>query len=237
MKQSRKITLMLAALFLLPLGACADRSDDTAEDTLAQTQRTEAQTQQAEQTQAQLTTDQSSGDASYGNPAQAGGINGSGRSSNLDDIEAHIRLETHYATSDELSALQINTDVRDGIAYLSGEVESSAERELAGQAAVRIEGIRSVRNDLRVIGDAEQATIAERLASTADDARITATVKARLLASENTAGLDINVDTDEQVVTLEGNVNDDTERELAELIAANTSGVKDVRNELTVKAD
>jgi len=236
MKPSRKITLMLAALLVLPLGACADRNTDTA-DTPAQTQRTEQQTRQAEQMQAQATAEQSSGEASYGNPAQAGGINGSGRSSDLDDIEAHIRLETHYAVSDELSALQINTDVRDGVAYLSGEVKSSAERELAEQAALSIEGIRSVRNEIRVISDTEQATIAERLASTADDARITATVKARLLASENTAGLDINVDTDEQVVTLVGNVNDDTERELAELIASNTSGVKDVRNELTVKSD
>ncbi|NGX15023.1 BON domain-containing protein [Wenzhouxiangella sp. XN24] len=237
MKPSRKTTLMLAGLFLLPLGACADRDNETADDARAQTQRTEQQTQQAEQTQAQTTTDESQSDASYGDPAQAGGINGSGRSSNFDDIEAHIRLETHYAMSDELSALQIDTDVRDGTAYLGGEVESAAERELAEQAAFNIEGIRSVRNDIRVIGDTEQATIAERLASTADDARITATVKARLLASENTAGLEINVDTDEQVVTLMGNVNDDTERELAELIAANTSGVKDVRNELAVKDD
>jgi len=236
MKLSRKVTLLVAALSLVPLGACADQESDTT-STEAQTQRTPQQTQQAEQAQAERTSEQSGNDAAYGNPAQAGGINGSGRTSNFDDIEAHIRLETHYATSDELSALQIDTDVRDGVAYLSGEVESAAERELAEREAVSVEGILSVRNNIRVIGDAEQATIAERLASTADDARITATVKARLLASENTAGLQINVDTDEQVVTLKGNVDDDAERELAGLIAANTSGVKDVRNEVTLKPD
>ena len=237
MKRPRKITLMLAAVSLLSLSACADRGDGTTDDARAETQRTQQQAEQAQTQQAEMPSQAGNSDAAYGNPAQAGGINGSGRSSNFDDIEAHIRLEAHYAMSDELSALQITTDVRDGTAYLTGEVESSAERELAEQAAVSIAGIRSVRNDIRVIGDTEQATIAERLASTADDARITATVKARLLASENTAGLDINVDTDEQVVTLKGNVNDDTERELAELIASNTSGVKDVRNELTVKAE
>ena len=167
----------------------------------------------------------------------AGGIDTSTRSSNIDDIEAHIRLETRYAASGELSALQIDTDVRDGTAYLSGEVRSDAARELAEQEAVNIEGIRSVRNDIRVVSGENERTLAESLASAADDARITATVKSRLLGSENTAGLQINVDTDGQVVTLEGDVSDDAERELAELIAANTAGVENVRNQLNVKSD
>lgn len=151
---------------------------------------------------------------------------------NLNDVEAHLRLEARLAASGELNALQIDTDVRDGTAYLSGELQSSDARELAAQEAAAVDGIHSVRNDIRVVSGDEESTIAEQLASGANDARITATVKSRLLASENTAGLDIGVDTNDQVVTLTGAVDSDAERELAGLIAENTSGVRKVENQL-----
>jgi hyperosmotically inducible periplasmic protein len=148
------------------------------------------------------------------------------------DMRMHMALEMKLATSDELSALMINTDVRDGVAHLEGEVGTEAQRDLAGEIARTLEGIRSVQNDLRVNADAQ--TLGEQLAEGIDDAALTARVKSRLLASENTSGLQINVDTTESVVTLSGEVDSDTERELAELIAANTPGVSSVRNELEV---
>ncbi|HKK03181.1 MAG TPA: BON domain-containing protein [Gammaproteobacteria bacterium] len=155
----------------------------------------------------------------------------------LTDVETHLRLEARLAASEELSALQIDTDVREGTAYLDGEVRSASARELAAQEAAAVEGIHSVSNEIRVVSDEEATTVAEQLAADVDDARITATVKARLLASENTAGLDIGVDTKDRVVTLEGTVDSDTERELAGLIAANTSGVREVKNRLELGAE
>jgi osmotically-inducible protein OsmY len=150
------------------------------------------------------------------------------------DMRMHMALETKLATSDELSALMINTDVRDGVAHLDGEVGSEAQRDLAGEIARTLEGIRSVQNNLQVTGDAQ--TLGEQLAQGANDATVTMHVKSRLLASENTSGLQIDVDTSESVVTLSGEVDSDTARELAELIAANTPGVSSVRNELEVEA-
>lgn len=240
MTKTRNTLLLLATVALLPLSGCADDASETAaiDNDTANNSREEARDMQRDDhtPEESPVNDRRYGSA-YGETEQAGGINGSNRNSTIDDIAAHISLETRYATHDELSALEINTDVREGTAYLSGEVDSEAKRQLAEEVAADVDGIHSLRNDLRVVDDGEQATAGESLAAAADDVRITATVKSRLLASENTGGLDIKVDTDEQVVTLQGDVSDDAERELAGLIAANTSGVKEVRNRLNVKPD
>lgn len=151
------------------------------------------------------------------------------------DLRIHLAIETELARSDELSALMIDTDVQDGEVRLQGEVKSSAERELAEQLAKSVEGVKSVRNDLEVKSD--EPTLAERFMDGASDAALTTRVKSRLLASNNTSGFAISVKTDDSVVTLSGEVESDTERELAELIAANTSGVQEVRNNLRIEDD
>ncbi len=72
---------------------------------------------------------------------------------------------------------------------------------------------------------------------TAEDATITATVKSKLLWSEHTDGLDINVDTMSGVVTLRGKVPSAEGKDLAGRYAANTSGVRKVNNDLSVVSD
>ncbi len=68
-----------------------------------------------------------------------------------------------------------------------------------------------------------------------DDALITAKVKSSLLADSGTKGLKIDVDTKAGVVQLKGNVAADSERTLAQNLAAKVEGVKTVENKLTVK--
>jgi len=152
--------------------------------------------------------------------------------SEANDIRIHATLETKLAASDELSAMMINTDVEDGVVTLKGDVATDAQRDLATEMARSIDGVRKVDNELSLTS--VEPGVAERLAADATDAAITASVKTRLLASNNTSGLDIDVDTDDQVVTLRGDVESETERELAGLIAANTNGVDSVVNELDV---
>jgi osmotically-inducible protein OsmY len=66
------------------------------------------------------------------------------------------------------------------------------------------------------------------------DATTTAQVKTRLIGNENIAAGDIDVDTRNNVVRLSGMVRSDVERQLAEFIARNTSGVLSVWNELEI---
>ena len=76
----------------------------------------------------------------------------------------------------------------------------------------------------------------ERAVAALDDATITAKVKTTLIADNSLSGLSIDVDTSQNVVTLRGMVASDELRRHAEELARKVEGVKEVKNELTVKA-
>ena len=69
-----------------------------------------------------------------------------------------------------------------------------------------------------------------------DDASITAKVKTALIAESDLSGFAIDVDTSANVVTLNGTVDSDAKRERAETVAKGVEGVKEVKNNLIVKA-
>lgn len=148
------------------------------------------------------------------------------------NMRKHLAIEAQLAQSDKLSAFSISTDVDNGVARLEGDVETDTQRELAGELAKSVDGIESVENRIQVMGD--DPGFMDRLQAGMSEAAITTRVKTRLLTSDNTSGLAISVETEGDVVTLSGEVDSDEERDLAELIARNTSGVADVRNRLEV---
>jgi osmotically-inducible protein OsmY len=76
---------------------------------------------------------------------------------------------------------------------------------------------------------------ADKTATVAEDAAITAKVKAAILAEPGLKTLQINVDTNGATVTLSGSVDNADLRERAKQIASSTSGVKGVVDLLTVK--
>ena len=76
---------------------------------------------------------------------------------------------------------------------------------------------------------------ADKTASVAEDAAITAKVKAAILAEPGLKTLQINVDTNGATVTLSGSVDNADLRERAKQIASSTSGVKGVVDQLAVK--
>lgn len=80
------------------------------------------------------------------------------------------------------------------------------------------------------------STAADKTAAVADDAAITAKVKAAILAEPGLKSLQINVDTSGATVTLSGSVDNADLRERAKQIASATTGVKGVVDQLTVKA-
>ena len=68
-----------------------------------------------------------------------------------------------------------------------------------------------------------------------DDKTITAAVKAKLLEDRTTGGMSINVDTLNGTVALSGFAKSAAEKQQAEVIARNTKGVREVRNNLVVR--
>ena len=75
----------------------------------------------------------------------------------------------------------------------------------------------------------------DRAAAAIDDATVTAKVKAALIAAPRVKGLAIDVATSQNVVTLSGSVDSETMRTDAQRVATSIEGVKEVRNNLTVK--
>lgn len=73
------------------------------------------------------------------------------------------------------------------------------------------------------------------VATYVDDRTITTAVKAKLIEDKTTGGLSINVDTLNGAVALSGFAKSQAEKDQAGRIAANTKGVKEVRNNLVVR--
>lgn len=143
------------------------------------------------------------------------------------------KVEGALLLNEHLNNFKIDIDVDHDEVTLSGDVDSAAEKALAEQVALSIDGVESVDNKLNVRKkDTEQK--AADATSAVKDAAITAKVKASLLTNGNVSGTDINVDTEQSVVTLRGEVDSSIESELAEKITANIDDVKSVENELKV---
>jgi hyperosmotically inducible protein len=68
-----------------------------------------------------------------------------------------------------------------------------------------------------------------------DDSTITASVKAKLIADKTANLTRIDVDTTNQVVTLNGIVESADQKAIAEQLARQVSGVKSVKNNLQVQ--
>lgn len=159
------------------------------------------------------------------------------------------KLELAYTVNRHLNPFSIDTRVVNGVAHLSGTVESEIDKELAKEVAMGIDGITDVKSELKV--DKEMAHDHDDMdddhdrmdddgdrsfSQWFDDATTTASVKSKLLANEHTEGLEINVDTMYDVVTLSGSVGSSEEKDLAGEVAKNTDGVRDVKNRLEVVA-
>lgn len=151
------------------------------------------------------------------------------------------RLESAMLFNEHLNPFDIHTDVRNGVVYLTGTVESDIDRDLAGELAQSIDGVIDVKNELvvdetkaRDARDSEAKQTDRGFQQSVVDATLTARIKTQLLADSNTSGLAINVDTDNGVVSLTGTVGSDEEKALAARIAENTEGTRSLVNQLAV---
>lgn len=90
-------------------------------------------------------------------------------------------------------------------------------------------------DDATIGGDAPNPEPDRSASTTAEDASITAKVKAKLLADSSVGGLKIDVDTRSGVVYLtSGNMNSQAEIDQAVQIAEDTDGVKNVVSKLSI---
>lgn len=158
-------------------------------------------------------------------------------SAEVGDARREAQIWTSYALSPHLRGFDISVDVSGNRAVLTGKVQDQIEKELAEQIALGVDGIARVDNQLTVDGNAQRVARKpnERdFGATMSDASITASVKSKLLWSEATDGLKINVDTRDGRVTLAGTADTVDGKNAATRLARNTDGVLSVDNRIQV---
>ena len=131
-----------------------------------------------------------------------------------------------------VSATGTGVHTQDGVVTLSGSATSAAQKQLTGEYAKEVDGVKEVRNDLIVAKSAKPApaTLGEKV----DDASITAQIKTSLLFHKATSAVATKVTTKNGVVTLRGEAKSEAERDLVTKLSEDINGVKHVKNQMTV---
>ncbi|SDU30396.1 BON domain-containing protein [Halopseudomonas salegens] len=157
-------------------------------------------------------------------------------------ISAAVKAKLMWSKNAEGLATDVATKNRR--VTLSGTANSEADSELAERLAANTRNVVSVDNQLRVEGAANQPqddrthkddqSVMAEAGESISDGWITTKVKSTLLYSSNVSGTDIEVSTDNGVVSLKGVVGSGSEHALAVELAQNVRGVKSVQaNELS----
>lgn len=155
---------------------------------------------------------------------------------NAVEARQETQIWTTYALSPYLRAFDLEVAVQSGKATLSGTVDESVNKELAGEIAAGVGGIKQVDNNIVVRADHKpKARAPERsYGDMVDDATITTAIKSKLLWSKHTEGIQTEVVTKHGRVTLSGAADTKPAKDAAGRLARNTHGVVAVDNRLVV---
>ncbi len=156
----------------------------------------------------------------------------------VDDAAITAQVKTAFLLNRHLEAFKINVDTTAGEVTLRGVVESKIQKDLAGEIAQSTNGVKGVRNELTVAGPGQKIEKPDQVdrtfTQTVIDSTITASVKTAFRVSKSIHAGEIGVSTRWGTVTLTGNVGTEEEKRIAEQVARNVEGVRDVDNRLKV---
>jgi hyperosmotically inducible protein len=148
------------------------------------------------------------------------------------DAWLSAKVKTTLLFHQNVSAMtEVNT--KDGIVTLKGDATSLAQKDLTTEYAKDVEGVKDVRNEMRVLNTSDKShrTLGEKI----DDASITAQVKMVLLFHRSTSVLNTKVNTKHGVVTLSGEARNAAEKDLVSKLVNDIKGVNTVENEMTIE--
>ena len=143
-----------------------------------------------------------------------------------------LKVKTALLFHRNVNAFKTKVDVKDGVVTLKGEAASQAQKDLAGEYAKDVAGIKDGKNEMTLVKVPEntEQTINEKI----DDASITVQVKFALLSHHSTSAVKTNVGTSNGVVTIGGIAKNDAEKALVSKLANDVKGVIKVVNNMTV---
>jgi osmotically-inducible protein OsmY len=141
----------------------------------------------------------------------------------LTDVSISDRVEDELLMDSAVPAYRIDVITIDGIVTLSGAVDNILAKERAARIAEIVKGVRAVVNEVRVVPPILRS-----------DREIRNDVEDALLADPATDSYEIDVEVEDNVVSLSGTVESWQEKELCETVAKGVKGVKGVNNNIVV---
>ncbi len=162
------------------------------------------------------------------------------------DAQVEERVKAALAADRALGDSSITLQsVNKGVVLLAGTARTLSDAYRAVGVTAGVPGVRRVASEIQspdTLGDEElwregayDAAVYEK--STARDMWITTAAKVRLIANSDTPGFDINVDTNNGIVTLFGVVATADAKRTSEAEVRKVDGVKNVVNDLQIVAE
>lgn len=173
----------------------------------------------------------------------------------LEDVWLATKIHGEFVGDRDIKARDVKVSANDGVVTLKGRVLNESEHQLALTLAKNTDGVKQVVDDLDIevagpppvravnAGTPGAAATTGTTASTpstpspvaaSDDARMTTSIQSKYFMDDRIKSRHINVSANAGVVTLNGEIADDTERAEALLLARTTEGVKRVEDNLTI---
>ena len=155
------------------------------------------------------------------------------------DNDLADRISHRLDTDAMVAKYDVKASVDHGVATLTGTVATAAQKAQAGRLA-QVPGVAHVDNKITVDKDVDKSLLDKAKAGlsktgeTITDAWITTKVKYHFMGENLLKGSDINVDTNDHVVTLKGTVKTTAGRARAVALAKQTEGVTRVVDQLTI---
>ena len=166
----------------------------------------------------------------------------------LTDPWITMKIESKYFMDADVKGRNIDVTTQNGAVTLDGEVHSAAEKRQAILLARSTDGVKDVRDQLRIVAarNADEATdrnevrdakdAASRTTTNVNDEWIEAKIQAKYFLEDDLKNDDISVDCARGVVTLQGRVESADQKRIAEDIAKETNGVRSVVNRIQITA-
>ncbi len=156
----------------------------------------------------------------------------------VEDASTTARVKYNLLWNRNTSGIDIKVNTVNGTVTLTGLIGSKIEKDLAIQIAKNTKGVTEVIDrlgvsDKEVVED--QKNILQKTGRFMSDAWITSKVKTVFLFSKNTEGSEITVSTQEGVVTLEGSVKSEKQKQQVIQLAKEVVNVKSVQPNLTIE--
>jgi len=181
----------------------------------------------------------------------------------LEDVWLATKIHAKFVGDRDIKARDVKVSVDDGVVTLKGRVLNESEHQLALTLARNTAGVKQVVDNLdvevaapppaRIVnggtpgaapttgtsvspssGTNGSPSSPPPAVANSDDARITTSIQSKYFMDDRIKGRHIIVTTNAGVVTLTGEIADDTERAEALLLARTTEGVKRVEDNLTI---